>query len=66
MSKWRVVRGINPNKYDALIDAGCRYLNIRDYPSIIELAAIIGLEEIPDEEPAELLETEERLYKGDE
>ena len=50
MSKWRVVRGINPNKYDALIDAGCRYLNIRDYPSIIELAAIIGLEEISDEE----------------
>ena len=64
MSKWRVVRGINPNKYDALIDAGCRYMNSKAFPVLEELAAIIGLEEI--EEPEELLETEERLYKGDE
>lgn len=64
MSKWRVVRGINPEKYDALISAGCRYLNGTKYPSVEMLAAIIGLEEI--EEPEELPETEERLYKGDE
>ncbi|CUO92599.1 hypothetical protein EAI28_23400 [Faecalicatena contorta] len=50
MSKWRVVRGINPNKYDALIDAGCRYMNSKAFPVIEELAAIIGLEEIPEEE----------------
>ena len=76
MSKWRVVRGINPNKYDALIDAGCRYMNSKAFPVLEELAAIIGLEEIEElaaiigleeiEEPEELLETEERLYKGDE
>lgn len=64
MRKWRVVRGINPNKYDAVIDAGCRYMNSKAFPVLEELAAIIGLEEI--EEPEELLETEERLYKGDE
>ena len=64
MSKWRVVRGINPTKYDAIIDAGCRYMNSAPYPSLDELVAIIGLEEI--EEPEELPETEERLYTGDE
>lgn len=64
MSKWRVVIGINPAKYDAIIDAGCRYMNSKEFPVLEELAAIIGLEEI--EEPEELTETEERLYKGDE
>ena len=51
MSNRRAVRGINPNKYDALIDAGCRYMNSKAFPVLEELAAIIGLEEIPDEEP---------------
>lgn len=44
MSKWTEVRGINPEKYDALISAGCRYLNSTKYPSVEMLAAIIGLE----------------------
>ena len=64
MSKWREVKGINPAKSDALISAGCRYMNSAAYPSAGMLAAIIGLEEI--EETAELPETEEISYKGDE
>lgn len=50
MSKWRVVRGINSTKYDAIIDAGCRYMNSKSFPVLGELAAIIGLEEIEEEE----------------
>lgn len=48
MSKWRVIRSINPTKYDAIIDAACRYINSTTYPCFDVLAAIIGLEEIPD------------------
>lgn len=58
MSKWRVVRGISPTKYDAIIDAACRYMNSAKYPSLDELAAIIGLEAIPDDEPYNEQDTE--------
>lgn len=62
MRKWREVRGINPSKSDVLISAGCRYMNSKEYPVIEELAAIIGLEEIPEPDPEE----EEFLPEGDE
>lgn len=61
MSKWRVVRGINPTKYDAIIDAACRYMNSAKYPSLDELSAVIGLEAI--EEPQESTDI---LLEGDE
>lgn len=52
MRKWTEVRGINPAKYDALISAGCRYMNSTEYPSVEMLAAIIGLEEIQNVDPS--------------
>lgn len=59
MDKW-IARGINPftaSTGDALVLAGCRYLNSAQYPSLVELAAIIGIEKI--EEPEDKPCTEE-------
>lgn len=46
MKKWQEVRGINPRNSDALISAGCRYLNTTTVKSVNVLASIIGLEQI--------------------
>lgn len=61
MEKW-IARGINPftvSTGDALVLAGCRYLNSTQYPSLVELAAIIGIEKIEDEAPEDNPCTEE-------
>lgn len=49
MSKWRL---LNKNEENTIINAACRYLNVAKYPNIEELAAIIGIEEIPEKEDA--------------
>ena len=64
MTRWQEVRGINPQKSDVLISAGCRYMNSASYPDIHVLASIIGLEEIEMKEP-EIEETTEVLWLGE-
>lgn len=50
MRKWRL---LNKNNENTVINAACRYLNAAKYPNIEELAAIIGIEEIPEKEDAD-------------
>lgn len=50
MSKWRL---LNKNNENTVINAACRYLNVAKCPNIEELAAIIGIAEIPEKEDAD-------------
>ena len=58
MEKW-IARGINPftaSTGDALILAGCRYLNTAQFPNMEELAAILGIVQEEDKNPKETVE----------
>lgn len=67
MTKWQEVRGIKTDNYVSLVSAGCRYLNNCKFPTIEELASIIGLEKVEiNEEKEEGEEEYEKSCEDDE